>query len=420
MIILSNKFYSFLALLFVVLIAFGYQIVTSLFLPVVSDESAVSTTVTYPYRALMLLLALMLIVSKPNRPQRFVYNRATTVFIVFFIIYFLKILIDLFYRDVYVEPDWRHTTIQYIFLSVLPSMWATIKCGRYIDYDRLNKWLVWCSVALLVILVVNQNSLLQYEYDESNRMDANVAMGSLSLGYTSCAIFYISLAWFLYFEKRLVWKSFLVLMMVASFVIMLRAASRGPIMAFVILLLLMLYSRFKNKNVAIIISIIAVIVLWLNLDAIINFMGEISPMMEQRMSASANEGDSSGRDYLFASAIDVFMRNPAFGEKFVIDIGYYSHNSLLDVMMALGILGGLTWIYLMIKDIQATNRNVLSQSPLMIVGFLSVNEIVEHMFSGTIYTSSRTIALMVIVLMLQKTLTSQTDQPSSLIENDKQ
>ena len=191
-------------------------------------------------------------------------------------------------------------------------------------------------------------------------------------------------------------------------------------MAFVILLLLMLYSRFKNKNVAIIISIIAVIVLWLNLDAIINFMGEISPMMEQRMSASANEGDSSGRDYLFASAIDVFMRNPAFGEKFVIDIGYYSHNSLLDVMMALGILGGLTWIYLMIKDIQATNRNVLSQSPLMIVGFLSVNEIVEHMFSGTIYTSSRTIALMVIVLMLQKTLTSQTDQPSSLIENDKQ
>lgn len=381
--------------------------------------SAVSRTVTYPYRALMLLLALVLMVSTPCKIKAINYNGWAKTFLLFFIIYFLRIIIDLFYRDVYVDPDWRQTTIQFIFLSVLPSMCAIMRCAQYIDYDRLNKWLIWSGLILLVTMVVNQNSLLQLGGDEMERMEGNVAMGSLDLGYTSCAIFFISLAWFLHYKSKFVWKYLLVLMMGASFVIMLRAASRGPIMAFVILLLLMLYSRFKNKNFAIFFSIITVVVLWLNIDAIIEFIGEISPMLGQRMSASAYEGDSSGRDSLLVNAIEVFMRNPFIGEKFVLDIGSYSHNSLFDVMMALGFFGGLVWLFLMIKDLQLASRHLLSHSSLMMVGIISVNEIVMHLFSGTIYTSNQTVVLMAIVLLLQKPIMSPSTISSGLVDQGK-
>ena len=392
----------------------GYQIATSLFLQGETDSSVM---VTYPYRALMLLLALMLIVSNPIKTKTIKYNRAVNVFLAFFIIYFLRIIIDLFFRDVYVHPIWRQTTIQLILFSVLPSMWATIRCAQYVDYDRLNKWLICCSVVTLILLLFNQSqgTLLLVGDEESTRMKANVAMDSLSLGYTGCTLFFISLVWFLYHKNKFVWNSLLIVMMGGAFIIMIRAASRGPLIAFVVMLLMVLYSSKKNKSLAAIISILAITIIWLNIDVILYYIGELSPIMGQLMSATAYEGDSSGRNLLYANAIDVFLRNPIFGEKFVLDIGFYSHNSLLDVLMALGLVGGLVWLYLMIKDLLVTSYHFLHHSSLMIIGLLSVNEIVKNLFSGTIYTNDNMIVLMAIVLLLQKSpvMTTTTATSSS-------
>lgn len=380
----------------------GYEIVTSLFLPLRADDNAISKMVTYPYRAVMLLLALLLIVFTPVHIKTIKNSKAANTLFIFFIIYILRVLFDVFFRDVYVISVWRQTTIQYIFLSVLPSMWAIKRCAQYVDYDRLNKWLIWCSIVMIFVLAFTHTSLLQTGYNETYRMTANVAMDSIALGHVGCTLFFISLVWILSHKLKLVWKSFLIVMMCASFVIMLRAASRGPLIAFIIMLLMVLYSHVKNKGFAFVFSIIVVAIIWLYIDNILLFLGEISPAMEQRMSETVYEGNTSGRDSLYANAIDIFLRNPIFGEKFVLDIGFYSHNSLLDVLMALGLLGGLAWLYLMIKDLLVTSRFILSNSSLMIIGLLSMQNIIMHLFSGAIYISNKLIVLMAIVLLLQE------------------
>lgn len=398
MIKVSDKFYSFLALLFVALTVFGYQIATSLFLPIMADSSSISRTVTYPYRAIMLLLAGMLIIFRPDNVVRNNNRKAALFFGGFFIIYCIRIFIDIFLFNVYVAPGFRETTISFILFSTLPSLWAAIRCAQYIDYDSLNGWFLYCSIAVLIIMVLNQNTLIQFEFNELTRMEANVAMNSISLGHMGVTLFFVFFTCFITKENGPINKVLLIILMVLSFIIMLRAASRGPLVAFVSLFFLVIYSSLKNKILAIVVSLALLAVIWINLDSLLAFIGSISPMMEQRVSAAAFDGDDSGRSFLYANAIDIFMRNPLFGGKFVLDNGFYSHNSILDVLMGLGLFGGIAWLYLMYKDTAVSSRQIQNRSSMMIVCILSVQMLIRCMFSGAIYTNNELIVLMTIVL----------------------
>lgn len=404
MIKVSNKLYSFIALLFVTLTVFGYQIATSLFLPVMSDSNALSQAVTYPYRGVMLLLAVVLIILRPLKPVVVENRNASRLLVFFFVVYCARILFDIFVQNVYVIPSWRVTTIQFIFLSLLPSLWAATKCAPYLEYERLNKWLLWCSIIMLGLLIINQNSLIKAEYDDMTRVDANIAMNTISLGHICVTVFFVLFSWILSHNRRQMVKFGLLVMMLISVVIMLRAASRGPLVAFVVMLLFIVIASTKNKIVAGSLSTIFIVLFIAGMDDIISLIGRISPIMEQRISAAAFEGDSSGRNSLYANAIDVFLRNPILGDKFVLDIGFYAHNSVLDVLMGLGIVGGSVWVYLFVKDFIVSYRHILYRSSLMIIGLLSIQMLVKTLFSGSIYTDNELVVFMAIVLLHPKTM----------------
>ena len=92
----SNRFYSFIALLFVFLSLLGYQLATTVLLPMTSDGTAVSQTVTYPYRAVVFVLAFFLIVATPFEKKISSSPRVTAIYIVFMLVYFIRILVDIF------------------------------------------------------------------------------------------------------------------------------------------------------------------------------------------------------------------------------------------------------------------------------------------------------------------------------------
>jgi peptidoglycan/LPS O-acetylase OafA/YrhL len=58
---LRSKINTFFSTLNFVLVFVGYQLATSLFLPVSSDMEGISRTVTVPYRAFALLISLLVI-----------------------------------------------------------------------------------------------------------------------------------------------------------------------------------------------------------------------------------------------------------------------------------------------------------------------------------------------------------------------
>ena len=157
----SNGFYSFIAQLYVFLSLLGYQLATTLLLPLSSDAEILSTTVTYPYRAVVFVLAFFLIVASPVNRQVQRQNRMTVLYVVFMFVYFIRILVDIFIRQIYVLPSWRSTVLQYMFIVVIPAILAMLRSVQYIDFQKLSKWMFWGGVVLLVALILNQNTLIQ-------------------------------------------------------------------------------------------------------------------------------------------------------------------------------------------------------------------------------------------------------------------
>ena len=295
-----------------------------------------------------------------------------------------------------------------MFITMIPAIWATPKCVKYIDYEKLNKWLVFGGVALLVLTVLNQNTLIALEYEEMHRVEGNAAMGSLNLGYTCVICFVFFLSWIVSHNKESFWKkAFLLFFMAISIIIMLRAASRGPFVVFVFIILFCLFSRAKNKELVLIVSIIALLFLWLNISTILGWLGNISPMLEKRMASTVIEGDTSGRESIFGNAISIFLENPVCGKQFVLRNGFYSHNSILDVMIGLGLLGALIWVYLIGKDFKFCFQNVMKKSSLMAISLISTLYIMEGFFSGAMYINHKLVICLIIVFSMSgKEMTS--------------
>lgn len=408
MIRVNNKLYSFIAILYVFLSLLGYSLATTLFMPLSSNAVVMSSFITYPYRAIVFALAFFLIVTKPEVTRYVPVRQVTRLYVFFIFIYLVRILIDIYIRKVYVEPGFKTTVIQYMFITMIPAIWATPKCVKYIDYEKLNKWLVFGGVALLVLTVLNQNTLIALEYEEMHRVEGNAAMGSLNLGYTCVICFVFFLSWIVSHNKESFWKkAFLLFFMAISIIIMLRAASRGPFVVFVFIILFCLFSRAKNKELVLIVSIIALLFLWLNISTILGWLGNISPMLEKRMASTVIEGDTSGRESIFGNAISIFLENPVCGKQFVLRNGFYSHNSILDVMIGLGLLGALIWVYLIGKDFKFCFQNVMKKSSLMAISLISTLYIMEGFFSGAMYINHKLVICLIIVFSMSgKEMTS--------------
>ena len=255
------------------------------------------------------------------------------------------------------------------------------------------------GVVLLGVTIWSQNALIATEYNEMVRGEGNIALNSISFGHTCVTLFVIFLSWMVYQNKRK-WVGIIIGggLLVLSFVLMLRVASRGPLVTFVVVILFFLFCRTKNKLMGLIISLTLILLVWFNISTIFEWLGTISPMMEQRMAAAIFEDDSSGRDILYREAINIFLQNPILGKQFVLNNGFYSHNSILDVMIGLGFFGALVWVYLLLKNIKLGYYNVASISSLMTISLLSVQFIIKGLFSGAMYIQSELAVCMLIVL----------------------
>lgn len=397
----SNKFYSLVSLLFVFLSLIGYQIVTTIFLQSSTETSSVirSQSVTYPYRAFVLFLSLILIISSPVKKNHIYSRHYVNIYLVFLFLYYFRVIIDIYFRNIFVSPEYRTSVIQYLFLSIIPTVWAMIRCVMYLDFDKLNKWLMIGGVLLLILLFFQQNSLLSYEYEETVRRGSNVALGTLGLGYSSLSLIIVFLSFIFYYRSHnLLWKIVLAALSLLSFILLLRSASRGPLICFLVIILTLVSTKLRNRFVAFFISSIIVFFVWINISSILDWLGTVSPLMETRMSATVYESDSSGRDSLYKEAFSFFLQSPLWGKQFVLSDGMYCHNSILDVMIGLGFFGALLWVYILYKTLLFAYRLLLDRSMLVIVSLLTIQFILKSFFSGSICISNELALCMIIVL----------------------
>jgi O-antigen ligase len=397
----TNRYNIFFSTLNFVLMFIGYQLATSLFLPVSSDIEGISRTVTVPYRAFALLVSLIVILlNYRNKIGQF--HLAIKVLLFFWIALIIRIFYDTNVRfDIYLKDTSQLWF--YVFGIVLPAMYSVIKSYRAIDLNKALKWVYLGTVITLILSLFNNSALLMEASEITGRAEGNLALNTISFGHLGTMGFILSL--FLLSRQRVsvIKRIFIIFVMLLSFFIMLRAGSRSPVLALAVVLIFWLFARGKNLVLGISITAVTILLIFVFMDPILSFMGNISPVIEARLRASIYEGESSGRDPLYNFAFQAFLEKPLVGSQFAIFNKFggfsYSHNIILDALMGLGLFGGLAMLYILWSGLKSTFVMIKLNDNHFWISLILIQQIVLSMLSGSIYYNQRLNVLLVFVVL---------------------
>lgn len=396
-----NTLNTFLSTLNFVLMFIGYQLATSLFLPVTSNIEGISRTVTLPYRAFALLIGLWVIFLNFKVSVGKVH-----IALKLFWIYWIALIIRIFYdTELRIDVHVNDTTQLWllIFGMCIIPMYSLMKTHKYINYHKAFIWIYVGSFITLVLSLFNNPTLLSSAEEITQRAGGNLAFNSIAFGHLGTTGVIMSLFILSKYEKMsIVTKVLVIGIMLLSFFVMLRAGSRSPIVALFVVLIFWLFARGKNIVLGTTVSLIALFLIVIFMDQILGFIGDISPVMEFRLRASIYEGDSSGRDPIFETAFQAFLDKPILGKQFAMfdngDFGY-SHNLILDSLMGLGIFGGLAIVYILWIAIKKSYYFVKNKDTNYWISLILIQQIVLSMLSGAIYYSQLINVLLVFVFI---------------------
>lgn len=396
-----NIINTFLVTLNFVLMFIGYQLATSLFLPVSSDIEGISRTVTVPYRAFALLVSLIVILLN-YRNKIGQSHLAIKVLLFFWIALIIRIFYDTNVRfDIYLK-DTSQLWL-YVFGIVLPAIYSVIKSYRVIDLNKALKWVYLGTVLTLILSLFNNSALLMDASEITGRAEGNLALNTISFGHLGTMGFILSLFLLSRQGVSVIKRIFIITVMLLSFFIMLRAGSRSPILALAVVLIFWLFARGKNLVLGISITAVTILLVFVFMDPILSFMGNISPVIEARLRVSIYEGESSGRDPLYNYAFQAFLDKPLIGSQFAIFNNHgefnYSHNIILDALMGLGLFGGLAMLYILWSGLKSSYIMIKLKDNNFWISLILIQQIVFSMLSGAFYYNQILNVLLVFVVL---------------------
>lgn len=382
-----QKINKFLSTLNFILLFVGYELATSLFLPTSSNIEGISRTITVPYRAFTLALSLIVIILN-FRKTLIKYPFGIKVLFFYWIILIVRIFYDLNFRpDIYINETFQ--LWMYIFAICIPTIISIIKSYNDINLNVSLYWIISLIAITLIISLFSNQEMLVSSSEATGRQDANLAFDTISYGHLGTMGILLSL--YLLIERKSVWiiKIFVILLIILSTFSMLRAGSRGPIMALLVVALFWIFSRGKNIFVGILIFTLSFILILLFLNQILDFIGNISPIMEERLKASIYEQDTSAREPYYKYAFQVFLDYPIYGNQFAIFRGnggfIYPHNLILEALMGMGILGGVSMLYLLFSSLKKSYVLINKRTKHFWISLILIQQIMFNMTSSAFY-----------------------------------
>ena len=410
----TNKANVFVSTLNVALVIAGFQFATSIFAGLLrgNDAEGASMAITVPYHAFALIVSCLAwgynAKEKTNSPM------IIKVLWLFWALLFVRFFYDMYFRnDVIVFPLEKYRVLLFMGPMTIIPMISVMKSYRYIDYSKLLKWTFFFISVSMILTAFNSSMFIDAE---AERAGANEAMGSIGSGHMGLTGLIISV--FILFNKKLPFPLKMVVAFIAliSTIVLLRSGSRGPVLALVGIIAVLVFGKMKNKTVGILSVLIVAVVGYLMIDYIMEAIEYISPTLYGRFDQKSGEQFGT-REYLYLMAWEEFRSNPLLGSSFGIyedgAIGY-AHNAFLDALMQLGIGGGLMMLYLYLKPTIDTARLIRERNDIMWIGLILVQNMIGTMVSGAFYNKP-VISVLIILLYSQCNYKSVTKEKKATL-----
>lgn len=397
----KSKLNIFLSTSNFVLCFVGFPLATSLFLPISSNIEDISRTVTVPYRAFALAFSLAVILLNIKKPTG-KFPLALKVFLFYWGILIIRMIHDLYIRNDVILNDASKIWL-YVFGICLPAVFSIIMSYNLIDLERAFRW-TFGSIVIVLIMALFSNKNLLLSADVYNvRQNANLALGTITFGHLGVTGIILSVYALINMKLNTILRVIVILLIPFFIFITLRAGSRGPILSLLFVLYFWLFSRNKNFFRGLLILIVAFILTIIFMDKVLDFMGGISPVIEQRLRSSIYEGDIGNRDPFYTQAMNAFLESPILGEQFAIfqsDGSFgYSHNIFLDALMGLGIIGGFLMFYFIFSALKKSYFLIKNNDKVFWICLILIQQIMLNMVSGSFYYNQLLSALLTFVFL---------------------
>lgn len=336
------------------------------------------------YRGIMMLISLFIILKnflEKKIPSRF------KLIMIFLFLYSIRLIYDLFFdfQIVLWREFTKFTYLQYFFGIILLPCIALM----YIDYNKLDYNYILKKIYFFLFFLITISFFFRFESGGEGRDVGELSIGVLIYGQFGASLCLLSI-FRLFFSKDFYSRLFYIIGFIIGFISIFISASRSPLLALLLVTIYFIYKYFGATKSLIIYCIIFAILFFSFLDIveILNFYFN-SNFLERVIYAL--EGSDSGRSVLLNSGINDFINYPFFGSSFVLQsgpsVGLYPHNLVVESLMALGIFGGLIFIFIILININKLNKFNYNKSNLSWLGLLFLQYLIFAMFSGSLYTS---------------------------------
>jgi len=407
---LTNK----IKLLFFPIALLGYGIISTF---VSEDESSPSRLITVPYRLVVLLYSIFLLIlnindknERRNLPSNNLKLSPISLLFLFIILYSIRLIYDLGYNS-YLVRDTNEYLFFWFGICLVPGIsFLFLKSENAKKYLYLS-WLFLAISSVLVLPLLSQNSLIQ------GRL-SGAALNPISLGHQSASLILIAIYNLLqnktndavnhkarnFINNKIVNA----LLIILGITLIIFSASRGPVIALIVVIILQLIKSirwnlsyiyfFKVTSLSIFITAIVTFSSSFAIDSGSKFLDRFSSLL------SGDEFNSNfvQRPELFSKAIELIAEYPIFGYGLEVPNIGYPHNLILEAFLATGILGGFLFLLIYIyAGIKAISMIMAKNNVWGWLGLLYIQYAIGAMFSGNLYGSSTFWYLLFAVLGLK-------------------
>lgn len=382
-----KKINYFFSNLNVVVILVGYPLIVSIFIPLTGGIEGSSQVITIPFRIVSLGITLIALFLNIRNTVKFpVYLK---LFFFFWTLVLIRIFSDFEIRtDYYVlTEDKNQIWIMAIIFCFIPMI-SLAKSFKIIDFNLCLKYIYWSLNLVLIIFFLSSIGGTSSE----DRAKGNLALDEIS--FAQSAISTVILSIYLLVSKkntRLLTKTVYIISIILGFYVALRTGSKGPLVAFFVVLFF--WYSFKDKSyVWGWLKFISLISMTFILQSVILFIISIvSPLTFLRIDEALNGKDMSvrAREESYNWFLDNILEDPLFGSHFA-RLGYweypgYAHNILLDISLGFGLFGLVLFLSIIFKAIRNLRYNLISNHQFWI-GLIMLQFLVLSMTSGSYYS----------------------------------
>ena len=351
-----------------------------------------SKPISLSMRAVVVFVSLYILF--PIR-KKVLFNQYFILFLIFWFLYTLRIAYTYMATNeiVFFMSNFQFSAFAY-GACFLPSI-ALYSGLQNQEWEANNIF----NLTFMVIFIATISSIylsfkMGLEQSESvGRMSTSV-LNPITLGHTGVSLLLMSLYHLI--SKRQVKESNIryILGVLVGILATLSAASKGPMVAFILVLFLYAIFTLKPRKVLTFFyfGVIASLFIWQSLDFLEEKFGlNAFKRFEGLLGAADGKKDMStdSRVHHIHDAWDQFLFSPLFGSGIVEkNSGYYPHNVYLESFMSIGLIGGLIFVFLVLSMVYKSIYLLKNNYELGWVGLIAIQYSIGALFSGSICTSN--------------------------------